>query len=95
MGSALLGILAKSVMTLGTYAIVGVDPDVMGGSLVFVVPAAAKAAGLKLQLMYCRKRLEIVPQKINLNEDAMAIGHILWALYVFDASCTLRVLFFN
>lgn len=65
-------------------------------SLVVVMPAAAKAAGLKLEdvelfeinktfasyLIYRRKKLEIVPQKINVSEDAMAIGHSLGTLRV-------------
>lgn len=32
-----------------TYAIVGADPAIMGVSLVVVMPAAAKVAGLKLE----------------------------------------------
>ncbi|KAJ6954517.1 hypothetical protein NC652_006068 [Populus alba x Populus x berolinensis] len=32
-----------------TYAIVGANPAIMGVSLVVVMPAAAKAAGLKLE----------------------------------------------
>ncbi|KAK9726762.1 hypothetical protein RND81_05G235600 [Saponaria officinalis] len=76
-----------------TFAAVGVDPAVMGIGPAVAIPAAVKAAGLELddidlfeineafasQFVYCRKKLELDPAKINVNGGAMAIGHPLGA----------------
>ncbi|XWS13492.1 hypothetical protein CRYUN_Cryun36dG0041400 [Craigia yunnanensis] len=76
-----------------TFAAVGVDPAIMGVGPAVAIPAAVKAAGLELddvdlfeineafasQFVYCRKKLELDPQKINVNGGAMAIGHPLGA----------------
>ncbi|KAI8003678.1 3-ketoacyl-CoA thiolase 2, peroxisomal [Camellia lanceoleosa] len=76
-----------------TFAAVGVDPAIMGVGPAAAIPAAVKAAGLELddidlfeineafasQFVYCRKKLELDPEKINVNGGAMAIGHPLGA----------------
>ncbi|KAF2314114.1 hypothetical protein GH714_022346 [Hevea brasiliensis] len=75
------------------FAAVGVDPAIMGIGPAVAIPAAVKAAGLELgdidlyeineafasQFVYCRKKLELDPEKINVNGGAMAIGHPLGA----------------
>lgn len=76
-----------------TFAAVGVPPAIMGIGPAVAIPAAVKAAGLELndidlfeineafasQFLYCQKKLELDPQKINVNGGAMAIGHPLGA----------------
>ncbi|KAG8481124.1 hypothetical protein CXB51_025895 [Gossypium anomalum] len=76
-----------------TFAAVGVDPAIMGVGPAVAIPAAVKSAGLELddvdlfeineafasQFVYCQKKLELDPQKINVNGGAMAIGHPLGA----------------
>ncbi|XP_039072130.1 3-ketoacyl-CoA thiolase 2, peroxisomal isoform X2 [Hibiscus syriacus] len=76
-----------------TFSAVGVDPAIMGVGPAVAIPAAVKAAGLELddidlfeineafasQFVYCRKKLELDPLKINVNGGAMAIGHPLGA----------------
>ncbi|XP_071696821.1 3-ketoacyl-CoA thiolase 2, peroxisomal-like [Rutidosis leptorrhynchoides] len=76
-----------------TFAAVGVPPAIMGIGPAVAIPAAVKAAGLQVddidlfeineafasQFLYCQKKLEIDPQKINVNGGAMAIGHPLGA----------------
>ncbi|KAJ8763928.1 hypothetical protein K2173_003710 [Erythroxylum novogranatense] len=76
-----------------TFAAVGVDPAIMGVGPAAAIPVAVKAAGLELddidlfeineafasQYVYCQKKLELEPEKINVNGGAMAIGHPLGA----------------
>lgn len=76
-----------------TFAAVGVPPAIMGIGPAVAIPAAVKAAGLELndidlfeineafasQFLYCQKKLELDPEKINVNGGAMAIGHPLGA----------------
>nr|ACV70033.1 3-ketoacyl CoA thiolase 2 [Petunia x hybrida] len=76
-----------------TFAAVGVDPAIMGIGPAVAIPAAVKSAGLELedidlfeineafasQYVYCRKKLELDPEKINVNGSAMALGHPLGA----------------
>ncbi|KAE8701504.1 3-ketoacyl-CoA thiolase 2, peroxisomal [Hibiscus syriacus] len=76
-----------------SFSAVGVDPAIMGVGPAVAIPAAVKAAGLELddidlfeineafasQFVYCRKKLELDPIKINVNGGAMAIGHPLGA----------------
>ncbi|XP_076889141.1 3-ketoacyl-CoA thiolase 2, peroxisomal-like [Bidens hawaiensis] len=76
-----------------TFAAVGVPPAIMGIGPAVAIPAAVKAAGLQVddidlfeineafasQFVYCQKKLEIDPQKINVNGGAIAIGHPLGA----------------
>ncbi|KAJ7955574.1 3-ketoacyl-CoA thiolase 2, peroxisomal [Quillaja saponaria] len=76
-----------------TFTAVGVDPAIMGVGPAAAIPAAVKAAGLELddidlfeineafasQFVYCRNKLELDPEKINVNGGAMALGHPLGA----------------
>ncbi|GLU08736.1 hypothetical protein SLE2022_256300 [Rubroshorea leprosula] len=76
-----------------TFSAVGVDPAIMGVGPAVAIPAAVKAAGLELddidlfeineafasQFVYCRKKLDLDPEKINVNGGAIAIGHPLGA----------------
>ncbi|KAF5464949.1 hypothetical protein F2P56_014986 [Juglans regia] len=76
-----------------TFAAVGVDPAIMGVGPAVAIPAAVKAAGLELddidlfeineafasQFVYCRNKLGLDPEKINVNGGALALGHPLGA----------------
>jgi acetyl-CoA acyltransferase 1 len=76
-----------------TFVAVGVDPAIMGVGPAAAIPVAVKAAGLELedidlfeineafasQFLYCRNKLGLDPEKINVNGGAMAIGHPLGA----------------
>ena len=76
-----------------SFAAVGVDPAVMGIGPAVAIPAAVKSAGLQLddidlfeineafasQFVYCAKKLELDPSKINVNGGAIALGHPLGA----------------
>nr|GEU62460.1 3-ketoacyl-CoA thiolase 2, peroxisomal-like [Tanacetum cinerariifolium] len=76
-----------------SFEAVGVDPAIMGIGPAVAIPAALKSAGLKVddidlfeineafasQFVYCSKKLQIDPRKVNVNGGAMAIGHPLGA----------------
>ncbi|WOL09912.1 3-ketoacyl-CoA thiolase 2, peroxisomal-like [Canna indica] len=76
-----------------SFSAVGVEPGVMGIGPAFAIPAAVKAAGLQLddidifeineafasQYVYCCKKLELDPEKVNVNGGAIALGHPLGA----------------
>ncbi|GKU86127.1 hypothetical protein SLEP1_g694 [Rubroshorea leprosula] len=76
-----------------SFAAVGVDPAVMGVGPAVAIPAAVKSAGLELndidlfeineafasQFVYCCKKLELDPDKVNVNGGAIALGHPLGA----------------
>ncbi|KAK1267174.1 3-ketoacyl-CoA thiolase 2, peroxisomal [Acorus gramineus] len=76
-----------------SFAAVGVDPFVMGIGPAVAIPAAIKLAGLELddidlfeineafasQYVYCMKKLELDPEKVNVNGGAIALGHPLGA----------------
>src|ERR1700751_1788800 len=67
----------------------GCEPDEMGIGPVFAVPRLLKRHGLKVddidlwelneafavQVIYCRDKLGIDPEKINVNGGAIAVGH--------------------
>jgi acetyl-CoA acyltransferase len=67
----------------------GCEPDEMGIGPVFVVPKLLQRAGLKMddidlwelneafavQVIYCRDRLGIDPEKLNVNGGSISIGH--------------------
>jgi acetyl-CoA acetyltransferase family protein len=71
------------------YAVAGCEPDEMGIGPVFAVPKLLKKHGLAVadidlwelneafasQLVYCRDRLGIPMDRLNLNGGAIAIGH--------------------
>ena len=70
-------------------AVAGCDPDEMGIGPVFAVPKLLKAHGLKVddiglwelneafavQVIYCRDRLGIPDDRLNVDGGAIAIGH--------------------
>jgi acetyl-CoA C-acetyltransferase len=67
----------------------GCEPDEMGVGPVFAVPRLLKRHGLKIddidlwelneafavQVIYCREKLGIDPEKLNVNGGSIAIGH--------------------
>jgi acetyl-CoA acyltransferase len=71
------------------FQVAGCDPDEMGIGPVFAVPKLLKRAGLKMddiglwelneafavQVIYCRDRLGIDPEKMNVNGGSISIGH--------------------
>ena len=71
------------------FAVAGCEPDEMGIGPVFAVPRLLERHGLKIddiglwelneafavQVLYCRDRLGIDPDKINVNGGAIAVGH--------------------
>ena len=71
------------------FAVAGCDPDEMGIGPVFAVPKLLKRHGLKVddiglwelneafavQVLYCRDRLGIDPDKLNVNGGSIAVGH--------------------
>jgi acetyl-CoA C-acetyltransferase len=70
-------------------AVAGCEPDEMGIGPVFAVPRLLERSGLKMadvdlfelneafavQVLYCRDRLRIPIEKLNVNGGAIAIGH--------------------
>lgn len=82
-----LGIKAK--VAFRGFAVAGCEPDEMGIGPVFAVPKLLKRHGLKVsdidlwelneafavQVIYCRDRLGIDPDKLNVNGGSIAIGH--------------------
>jgi acetyl-CoA acetyltransferase family protein len=71
------------------FAVVGCEPDEMGIGPVFAVPRLLDRHGLKIdqidlwelneafavQVVYCRDRLGIDPEKLNVNGGSISIGH--------------------
>ncbi len=71
------------------FQIAGCDPDEMGIGPIFAVPKLLKRAGLKMdgidlwelneafavQVVFCRDRLGIDPEKLNVNGGSVSIGH--------------------
>jgi acetyl-CoA C-acetyltransferase len=71
------------------FAVAGCEPDEMGIGPVFAVPRLLERAGLKVsdiglwelneafavQVIYCRDRLEIPDDKLNVDGGAIAVGH--------------------
>ncbi|ABE61254.1 Acetyl-CoA C-acyltransferase [Nitrobacter hamburgensis X14] len=71
------------------FVAAGCEPDEMGIGPVFAVPRLLKRHGLKVddidlwelneafavQVIYCRDRLGIDPQKLNVDGGAIAVGH--------------------
>jgi acetyl-CoA acyltransferase len=71
------------------FSVAGCEPDEMGIGPVFAVPKLLKKHGLKVedidlwelneafavQVVYCRERLGIDPEKLNVNGGSVAIGH--------------------
>jgi acetyl-CoA acyltransferase len=71
------------------FAVAGCEPDEMGIGPVFAVPKLLKRHGLKVddidlwelneafavQVVYCRDRLGLDPEKLNVNGGSVSIGH--------------------
>ena len=71
------------------FAVAGCEPDEMGIGPVFAVPKVLKNLGLKVsdidlwelneafavQVIYCRDKLGIPADKLNVNGGAIAVGH--------------------
>ncbi len=71
------------------FQIAGCDPDEMGIGPVFAVPKLLKRTGIRMndvdlwelneafavQVVYCRDRLGIDPDKLNVNGGSISIGH--------------------
>jgi acetyl-CoA acetyltransferase family protein len=71
------------------FVVAGCEPDEMGIGPVFAVPRLLERAGLKMddiglwelneafasQVIYCRDRLGIPSEKLNVNGGAISIGH--------------------
>src|SRR6202042_1991193 len=71
------------------FQVAGCNPDEMGIGPVFAVPKLLQRAGVKsndidlwelneafaVQVIYCRDRLEIDPEKMNVNGGSISIGH--------------------
>ena len=71
------------------FAVAGCEPDEMGIGPVFAVPKVLKNLGLKVsdidlwelneafavQVMYCRDKLGIPADRLNVNGGAIALGH--------------------
>ena len=71
------------------FAVAGCEPDEMGIGPVFAVPKLLAKAGLKVddiglwelneafavQVLYCRDKLGIPADKLNVNGGAIALGH--------------------
>ncbi len=82
-----LGITPKLIFR--GFAIAGCEPDEMGIGPVFAIPKLLKRHGLNVadidlwelneafavQVIYCRDRLGIDPEKLNVNGGSIAIGH--------------------
>ncbi|MBW4047311.1 MAG: acetyl-CoA C-acyltransferase [Proteobacteria bacterium] len=71
------------------FAVTGCEPDEMGIGPVFAVPRLLQRAGLKVddiglwelneafavQVIYCRDKLGIPDERLNVNGGAIAVGH--------------------
>ena len=71
------------------FAVAGCEPDEMGIGPVFAVPKLLRQAGLKVediglwelneafavQVLYCRDKLGIPADRLNVNGGAIAVGH--------------------
>jgi len=82
-----LGIRYKLVFR--GFQVAGCEPDEMGIGPVFAVPKLLRRSGVRMedidlwelneafavQVIYCRDRLGIDPEKLNVNGGSIAIGH--------------------
>jgi acetyl-CoA C-acetyltransferase len=79
----------KALGVFRGFAVAGCEPDEMGIGPVFAVPKLLEQAGLKIedvdlwelneafavQVIYCRDRLGIPDDRLNVNGGAIAVGH--------------------
>jgi acetyl-CoA acyltransferase len=85
--AAALGVRPKLI--LRGYAVVGCEPDEMGIGPVFAVPRLLRRMGMDIadidlwelneafasQVVYCRDRLGIPMERLNVNGGSISIGH--------------------
>jgi acetyl-CoA C-acetyltransferase len=71
------------------FAVAGLEPDEMGIGPIYAVPKLLKRAGLGIddiglwelneafavQVLYCRDKLGIPDERLNVNGGAIAVGH--------------------
>jgi acetyl-CoA C-acetyltransferase len=71
------------------FAVAGCEPDEMGIGPIYAVPRLLKRAGVKIsdidlwelneafacQVLYCRDKLGIPDERLNVNGGAIAVGH--------------------
>jgi acetyl-CoA acyltransferase len=83
----------KPLARLITYAVAGIDPDIMGVGPINAIPKALKKAGLALsqidliefneafaaQALAVARHLGMDPARVNVNGGAIALGHPLGA----------------
>ena len=83
----------KPLARLVTYAVAGIDPDIMGVGPVNAIPKALKKAGMQLadvdliefneafaaQALAVARELEMDLDRVNVNGGAIALGHPLGA----------------
>jgi acetyl-CoA acyltransferase len=83
----------KPLARLITYAVAGIDPDIMGVGPIVAIPKALKKAGMTLdqidlfefneafaaQALAVARELELDLSKVNVNGGAIALGHPLGA----------------
>ena len=79
----------KPLGTFRGFAVAGCEPDEMGIGPVFAVPKLLQRAGMKMddidlwelneafavQVLYCRDKLGIPNDKLNVNGGSISIGH--------------------
>jgi acetyl-CoA acyltransferase len=79
----------KPLAAFRSFAVAGVDPDIMGAGPIAAVPKALKLAGLSLadidlielneafasQALHVIRTLEMDEEKVNVNGGAIALGH--------------------
>jgi len=79
----------KPLASFKSYALAGVDPEIMGVGPVGAIPKALKMAGLSLadiqlfeineafasQCLHIIRQLELDESKVNVNGGAIALGH--------------------
>jgi acetyl-CoA acyltransferase len=79
----------KPLVTFRGFAVAGCEPDEMGIGPVLAVPKLLKRLGLgvgdidlwelneafAVQVLYCRDKLGIDPEKLNVNGGSISIGH--------------------
>ena len=84
---------AKPLARLVTYAVAGIDPDIMGVGPIRAIPKALRKAGLELdqidliefneafaaQALAVARELKMDMSKVNVNGGAIALGHPLGA----------------
>jgi acetyl-CoA C-acetyltransferase len=75
------------------FAVAGCEPDEMGIGPVFAIPKVLARLGLKVsdidlwelneafavQVLYCRDKLGIPADRLNVNGGAIAVGHPYWS----------------